>query len=125
MNETTWTQSQAIALCVIIESICPQYGAHIALSGGCLYKTGNRKDCDVILYRIRQAPKIDFEGLFASLAKVGINKVSGFGFCHKLEWTGKRIDMLSPEEEGDEYPEDEISEPLSAESLDPFFPNSI
>lgn len=104
----TWNQQEAIELCVLIESIAPKFGAHIALSGGCLYKIGERKDCDLILYRIRQAPKIDFDGLFSALSdEIGVDKVSGFGFCHKLKYKGKSIDMLSPEEEGDEYPEEE------------------
>ena len=95
-----WTQPESIALCVELESICPAYGCHVALTGGLLYKKGTRKDCDIILYRIRQCEKIDFDGLFAALAGIGIVKVSGFGFCHKAEYNGKKIDFLSPEEDG-------------------------
>ena len=94
-----WTQSEAIALCVKIEAICPKFGAHVALSGGCLYKDGPRKDADIIIYRIRQAPRIDFDGLFAMLQTIGVVKLSGFGFCHKAIYQGKLIDFLSPEEE--------------------------
>ncbi len=95
-----WKQSEAIALCIQIEAICPSFGCHVALTGGALYKQGPRKDCDLILYRIRQCPQIEFEGLFAALETIGVVKVSGFGFCHKAEFKGKRIDFLAPEEEG-------------------------
>ena len=115
-----WTQAEAIALCIKIEAIAPNFGAHIALSGGCLYKEGSRKDCDLILYRIRQCPKIKFEKLFDALLDIGVEKVSGFGFCHKLEYQGKKIDLLSPEEEGEEYPEED--ETLSPEALSAVFP---
>lgn len=70
----TWTQPEAIALCVEIERFAPLCGCHVALIGGCLYKIGNRKDCDIILYRIRQATKINYEG-----------------FCHKAIYNGKHI----------------------------------
>lgn len=39
-----WTQKEAIELCVKIEAICPKYGCHVALTGGLLYKEGERKD---------------------------------------------------------------------------------
>ncbi len=95
-----WTQQQAIAVCSEIERICPHFGCHVALTGGLLYKTGERKDCDLVLYRIRQTPFIDFEGLFEALKTVGIIKESGFGFCIKAKHNGKNIDFLCPEEEG-------------------------
>lgn len=104
-----WTQSDAIALCVELEKIAPKFGAHVALTGGCLYG-GTRKECDIILYRIRQAPKIDFEGLFEAMTKIGVTKLSGFGFCHKAIYQNKPIDFLSPEEAEGQYPEKE--EPL-------------
>lgn len=119
-----WTQQQAIDLCVAIEAFSPRFGCHVALSGGCLYKEGARKDVDIILYRIRQAPKIAFEELFEEMAKIGITKLSGFGFRHKAIYCGKHIDFLSPEEEGEGYPEDiDPADKLKTHDLlqDPFF----
>jgi hypothetical protein len=46
-----WTQAEAIELCRKIEPIVSQFGCHIALTGGVLYKDGPRKDCDLIVYR--------------------------------------------------------------------------
>lgn len=33
-----WTQQEAVDLCVIIESVCVEFGCHVALTGGLLYK---------------------------------------------------------------------------------------
>jgi hypothetical protein len=98
-----WTQSQAIELCRLIEGICPKFGCHVALTGGCLYRDGERKDLDVLFYRIRQTPEIDHDGLFAALAEIGIEKTGGFGWCHKATFEGRKIDCFFPEEDGD-YP---------------------
>lgn len=101
-----WTQSEAVALCRKIEEICPQYGCHVALTGGTLYKDGERKDCDILFYRIRQVEEINFGGLLDGLRDIGINYASGFGWCVKFDCDGKNIDAFFPEEQG-EYPVDE------------------
>jgi hypothetical protein len=99
-----WTLAEAVTLCVEIEAVCPAHGCHVALTGGTLYKTGERKDLDLLFYRIRQTPEIDMDGLWAALATIGINKVTGFGWCHKAEFDGRKIDCFFPEEDGSEYP---------------------
>lgn len=98
-----WTQPEAIALCRQIEAICPQFGCHVALTGGLLYKDGPRKDCDLLFYRIRQVPEIDMDGLFDALATIGVVKCSGFGWCHKARYQGRQIDCFFPEEDSGEY----------------------
>ena len=103
---TNWTQDEAIALCRCVEKVCPRFGCHVALTGGCLYRVGPRKDCDLIFYRIRQAKTIDVEGLFAALkTEVGIVRHSGFGWIYKASWGAKPIDCLFPEGGNDPYPE--------------------
>jgi hypothetical protein len=99
--QTDWTQDEAIALCITIEAICPAYGCHVALTGGCLYKDGPRKDLDILFYRIRQEPQIDIDGLFAALDAIGIIKESGFAWCVKATKDGRNIDCFFPEAEGD------------------------
>jgi hypothetical protein len=101
----SWTQKEGIALCAVIELIAPDYGCHVALTGGLLYKAGERKDCDILFYRIRQAERIDTDGLFAALDRIGIERVKGFGWCHKAEFEGRPIDMFFPEEDEGEYEE--------------------
>jgi len=98
-----WTLHEAVALCRVIETICPAFGCHVALTGGTLYKDGERKDCDILFYRIRQIPEIDVDGLFGALALVGIVKRSGFGWCHKATYDGREIDCFFPEDDGGEY----------------------
>lgn len=98
-----WTQSEAIELCRKVESICPMFGCHVALTGGLLYKDGDRKDCDLLFYRIRQAREIDLAGLWDALRSIGLNKKSGFGWCYKAEFNGKHVDCFMPEEQGGEY----------------------
>ncbi len=99
----TWTQHEAIELCTKIEAICPAFGCHVALTGGLLYKAGPRKDCDLLFYRIRQVEAINESGLFEALAAIGIEKIGGFGWCHKALFEGKKIDCFFPEETGGEY----------------------
>lgn len=79
-------QQAAIALCRRIEAICPEYGFHVALTGGCLYKEGDRKDMDILFYRIRQVPYKDCrpDEMFDRLAsEMILVKESGFGWCIK------------------------------------------
>lgn len=103
MSATMWTREEAIALARIIETVCPTYGCHIALTGGLLYKDGTRKDADFLFYRIRQVDEIDKPGLFLALEALGVVEARGFGWCHKATWQGKAIDFFFPEEDG-EYP---------------------
>lgn len=103
MNTTKWTRQDAVNLCVLIESVCPQYGCHVALTGGALYKPGERKDCDVLFYRIRQVAAIDQDGLFNALSELGIERQGGFGWVHKAIYQGKNIDMFFPEADDGEY----------------------
>lgn len=93
-----WTITDALDLCELVEQVAPKYGCHVALTGGCLYKQGLRKDCDLVFYRIRQVEKIDHVGLFGALAVLGLNKVGGWGWCHKATFQGKPVDCLFPEE---------------------------
>lgn len=105
----TWTILEAIALCVEVEDVCEPHGCHVALTGGCLYRRGERKDLDLVFYRIRQCETIDMTGLWQSLEKIGVQKMTGFGWCHKAKYKGKSIDCLFPEEKGGTYPE--VNEP--------------
>lgn len=110
-----WTQGKAIELCIALEAIAPQFGAHIGLTGGCLYKQGARKDCDILIYRIRQVPAIDEEGFFEAIKQIGVEKKSGFGWCHKAEWQGLLIDFFFPEEDGEYERADPQDMPINME----------
>lgn len=99
----------AVALCREIEKIAPNFGCHVALTGGCLYKDGARKDIDILFYRIRQVEKIDHEGLKQALQNfIGFGEITGFGWVLKSTYSGYNVDMFFPEEiEGEEYGSDE------------------
>jgi hypothetical protein len=84
-----WTQPEAIKLCIEIEKFCPQYGCHVAMTGGCLYG-GSCKDLDLIFYRIRQREYIDELGLLGALYRAGISTTTD----HRLlkSWVTKAVD---------------------------------
>lgn len=93
-------------MCEVLESVVPDYGAHVALTGGCLYKSGRqgrimRKDCDVLFYRIRQWKCIKMDDMWAELEKYNFKKVSGFGWCYKATYLDKPVDCFFPEGERD------------------------
>jgi hypothetical protein len=110
-HDAKWTQADAIALCRQVEAICPGYGCHVALTGGTLYRDGERKDCDILFYRIRQSPAIDVDGLFVALANIGIVRGDGFGWCIQATYGERKIDCFFPEEDG-EYPTEETENDL-------------
>lgn len=112
-----WMQIEAIDLCRKIEAVCPRFQCHIALTGGLLYKDGRRKDCDLLFYRIRQAKEIDMAGLWSALESIGITKKSGFGWCYKVKYQGKKIDCFFPEEQSGEYNAEEVRQ-AAAEARD-------
>lgn len=97
-----WTQKQALELAYKIEEIAPECGAHVALTGGCLYKGGKRKDADFLFYRIRQVEAIDTAWLFQKLDEIGVYLTAGgdHGWCVKAGYMGKPVDLLFPERDG-------------------------
>lgn len=98
-----WDNAAAMALCVALEAIAPTYGAHVALTGGCLYKTGTRKDCDILFYRIRQVEEIDVTGLLAAARDgCGVEIVKDAGWCVKARHLGRGVDFFFPERPGAE-----------------------
>lgn len=101
---TTWDQKSAIALCEALEEIAPTYGAHVALTGGCLYKSGQRKDLDVLFYRIRQQPEIDEDGLLSALCgELGVSLGPRLGWVQKAKLGARHVDIFFPHYDGPEY----------------------
>ena len=101
-----WNQQQAIDLCKAVEAVSPDYGFHVALTGGLLYKEGDRKDCDILFYTIRSWCGMgDKIGLLSKLYELGIFINKDCGFCVKAYYHDKVLDMFFPEEEHGEYDE--------------------
>lgn len=92
-----WTQAEGIALCKQIESIAPDYNCHVALTGGLLYKEGARKDCDILLYRIRER-EINRAGLFKALSTIGIETTYESAWVVKAMMGRHVIDFFFPDE---------------------------
>ncbi len=101
--DKTWDLNTATHLCRELERYAPDYGAHIALTGGCLYKDYNRKDVDILVYRIRQVEQVDWDGFFAAINKgLGITVEEDHGWVKKaITATGKLIDFFDPEDTGE------------------------
>ena len=107
--KSTWTLEDARSLCIAIEAICPKYGCHVALTGGTLYKDGERKDCDILFYRIRQVEQIDVDGLLRALDSMGICVLAEHGWMRKALYRGMGIDIFFPEhdDKGGDYKREE------------------
>lgn len=99
-----WTQALAVELCRRIEVIAPKYGCHVALTGGTLYHFGERKDADILFYRIRQVEYIDVLGLMDGLRLIGVEPGRDYGWCHKATFEGRPIDFFFPERDGADCP---------------------
>lgn len=92
-----WTQDQAISLINEIAPKTKEAGCHVALTGGCLYKEGERKDVDILFYRIRQVDDIDIEKLESILKDIGVNITDKYGFVYKAIYKNKPVDLFFPE----------------------------
>ena len=92
------TCSMAHMLCAQLYRVLEPHGYYPALTGGLLYKEGDRKDIDIIIYRNRQKVQsfetVDIADL---LAEVNLNITASFGFVTKAEWFGNVVDIFNPE----------------------------
>lgn len=108
---TAWTQAEAIELCRKIEAVAPDCGCHVALTGGTLYKHGERKDADILFYRIRQIDSLDMKKLLGELKQIGL-KLKGklcYGWVQKATYNGKPLDLFFPD-----YVSDWLNQPASS-----------
>jgi hypothetical protein len=99
----TWSLYEAVELARALEVLAPNCGAHVGLTGGCLYKDGRRKDLDIVVYRIRQVNEIDREKFFHLLRALQIRRTRDYGFVVKARQGERTIDFLFPDSEGSYY----------------------
>lgn len=92
-----WTQDAAVAICRDIEAICPIFGYHVALTGGTLYKEGERKDLDILFYSVRQNKTPDRHGLIEALGSIGFSAFLEYGWMNKAKHAGRNVDIFFPE----------------------------
>lgn len=99
-----WFLQDAIKLCKKLELIAPAFGGHVALTGGCLYKNGPRKDLDILIYRSTDEDPFDWDGFFGALERHGFQRKEDYGFCKKAWY----------------FPEGEAGPLMCIDFLDPF-----
>jgi hypothetical protein len=118
--DPAWSLQQGIDLCTAIHNLpAQQFNCHPALTGGLLYKTGPRKDCDIVIYQRgdvggKREP-IDWGGLWAALRGIGLCLINDFGYVKKCTYHGKVVDIFDPTQEGGNYgqgDESAANEPL-------------
>src|SRR5688572_1010196 len=94
-----WTTKEAISLCTILEPLAAMNNCHIALTGGLLYRTGMRKDCDIVVYRRgmlkgeKELPEFNREEITKSFSRV-LTIVNEFTRVTKAAFDGKPVDLL-------------------------------
>ena len=92
-----WTKTNALAFCRDAEQFAAPANCHVALTGGCLYRHGPRRDLDIVFYRHGGICEIDKAALFAGLHNSGVRRISGSGWryvgYHRLFG---QVDFLFP-----------------------------
>ena len=92
------TQSDGIELCRKLYETLKPIGLFPALTGGLLYKDGNRKDIDIVLYRHRQdVESFEISQFEIALKIAGLSDFKHFGFVTKAKWRGFTVDLFNPE----------------------------
>jgi hypothetical protein len=114
---TFWIQREALDLVKKIEAFAPNYGYHVGLTGGILYKEGERKDIDIIFYPHNDPNNVpDEKGLIdALLCNMGIVVEDHMycGWLRKARYFMKNLDLffmtrIKGENKGKEYPKSEV-----------------
>lgn len=95
--------SDGLILCKILHTVLSPLGFYPSLTGGLLYKDGQRKDIDILIYRHRQdVEKFEMTDIFKTLESVGLTNLIFYGFVTKAEWNGFTVDLFNPESTGSE-----------------------
>lgn len=108
-EKTPSSKEMATLICTILYEVLAPVKVYPALTGGCLYKDGPRKDMDIVLYRDRS---VKYDPLMMNkvaivLQPLGFSHFEFFGWCTKCKYKGYSIDLFDPEAEDGEYPIDE------------------
>ena len=97
------SKDTANELCLKLYESLEPFGFYPALTGGVLYKTGNRKDIDIVIYRNRQkAPLFEMSDLEGLLKKAGLENFEFYGFVTKAKYGAVNVDLFNPETSNDD-----------------------
>lgn len=93
--------TRAVEICKEFHPLLEAVGYYCALTGGCLYREGERKDVDIVIYRHRQRKgHVNMVKVMDALSPLGVEVVQYFGFVTKATYKGYSIDFFDPEEFG-------------------------
>lgn len=92
-------QIDAIRIARLVEPVVAPLNGHVALTGGCLYKDGNRKDLDLTIFRHGVEP-ISIDAVIAGLeSDLGWHRRSLNRRVVKMETgSGLTVDLFFVEE---------------------------
>ncbi len=97
----SWKKEDAIQVCVACEAVASQHKAHVALTGGVLYKIGERKDLDIVFYShdstTPDGPSYDKTAILAGLTVIGFAIGTDSGRIVKSKYCGEIVDLFFPE----------------------------
>ena len=115
-----WELTEALALCAAIHALpSEKFHCHPALTGGLLYKSGPRKDCDIVIYQRGDVNgerlPIDWTGLWPALEGIGLMLVMDYGYVKKCLYKGKLVDVFDPTQDGGNYGQTESAEAAIAQ----------
>lgn len=97
--------NKGIELCKLLHEKLKGAGFFPALTGGLLYKNGERKDIDIVIYRHREQVKFEMNQIEHLLSDCGLTDFIFYGFVTKAKWQGITVDLFNPEsDESDTYP---------------------
>tara|TARA_R110002020_G_scaffold225658_2_gene435748 strand:- start:1851 stop:2252 length:402 start_codon:yes stop_codon:yes gene_type:complete len=88
---------KAVELCGLLYQKLEPLHIFPALTGGQLYKDGQRKDIDIILYRGSHGGALCQHDIYMELTECGIFMTANFGRVIKGHWQGYEIDLILPE----------------------------
>ena len=98
----------AVKICrVLHEALNGEYFP--ALTGGCLYKDGERKDVDIVIYRNRECSHFEISDIEDILAIVGFTDFVHHGFVTKCKFGMTDVDLFNPESSSDDNYESDVS----------------
>lgn len=108
-----WSLPEALALCTAIHELpSQQFHCYPALTGGLLYKSGPRKDCDIVIYQRGDVGgerlPIDWPGLWTALESIGLKLLMDYGYVKKCTYRGKVVDVFDPTQNGGNYGQTEV-----------------
>ena len=81
-------------IAIMLNQIASQCGYFVGLTGGYLYKYGDRKELDFVVYGKR--PLKQNKDLFISILQSleGFSNIRDYGFVVKVQFNDKDIDLL-------------------------------